>query len=489
MSYYQGNYNFLSNGGYCFPPPPPCPPKPCLPQYPLIAVGTGVTGPFGPTGIIGTTGFTGPTGPCCTGPTGAPSDVTGPTGYTGPIGTGPTGPSGPIGETGPTGPFGTGPTGPTGVQGLTGPTGFTGPQGFTGTTGPTGVQGLTGPTGSTGPSGITGATGPTGVQGLIGPTGAVSIGTNVAASYYRDTTFGITGPGFTGTTFSYNQTAVQIGGITLSSGSQITVPKTGVYEAWYSLQSSFIGGGSSQFLYIWLRINGIDVPWTNGRIEVNSNNGDSLPIVPYILTLNAGDYIEFVAEGTSGDFEGLAVTGVPGPDIPSLIVGIKEIAVDIGTTGPTGPRGSTGTTGPTGPTGAPSDVMGPTGPTGTVGTGPTGPASDVTGPTGPMNGFGLFDSLNRVTTSTNYIASNGQYFIAVTPAPVSPITITLPTITSQYNIYIIADESGTANVNPITISSGSLISGGGPVVINVAYGNIWLYSVPGGNYFVLFTRP
>ena len=79
------------------------------------------------------------------------------------------------------------------------------------------------------------------------------------------------------------------------------------------------------------------MPWTNGRIEVNSNNGDQLPIVPYILPLNAGDYIQFVAEGTNGDFEGLAVTGAPGPDIPSLIVGIKEIAVDIGTTGPTGP--------------------------------------------------------------------------------------------------------------------------------------------------------
>jgi hypothetical protein len=27
------------------------------------------------------------------------------------------------------------------------------------------------------------------------------------------------------------------------------------------------------------------------------------------------------------------------------------------------------------------------------------------------------------------------------------------------------------------------------MVINVAYGNVWVYSVAGGNYFVLFTRP
>jgi hypothetical protein len=161
----------------------------------------------------------------------------------------------------------------------------------------------------------------------------------VVASYYNTNTIGITGPGYTGTTFSYNQTAVELGGVQLVNSTKLTVSKTGVYEAWYSLQSSYTGGGTSQFLYIWLRINGADADWTNGRIEVNSNNGDSLPIVPYIISLNAGDYIEFVAEGTDGDFLGLATNGVPGPDIPSVIVGIKEVAVDIGVDGPTGPAG------------------------------------------------------------------------------------------------------------------------------------------------------
>jgi hypothetical protein len=184
-------------------------------------------------------------------------------------------------------------------------------------------------------------TGPSGI-GFTGPTGPASIGTNVVASYYNTNTFGITGPGSTGTVFSYNQTAVELGGIQLIGSTQIRVPKSGVYEAWYSLQTSYTGGGTSEYLYIWLRINGIDVDWTNGRIEVNSNNGDSLPIVPYIISLNEGDTIEFVAEGTNGDFLGLAQTGVPGPDIPSVIVGIKQVAVDIGTTGPTGKQGNPG---------------------------------------------------------------------------------------------------------------------------------------------------
>lgn len=149
-----------------------------------------------------------------------------------------------------------------------------------------------------------------------------------------------------------------------------------------------------------------------------------------------------------------------------------------GPTGPTGAQGIPGTANSTGATGA----TGPTGPTG-----PTG----ATGPTGPINGFVLFNQLNRITTNVDYIAPSGQYFIAVVPTVTTPITITLPLVSSNNNFYIIADESGTADINPITITTTvpNTISAGGPMVINVAYGNVWIYSVAGGNYFVLFTRP
>jgi hypothetical protein len=75
-------------------------------------------------------------------------------------------------------------------------------------------------------------------------------------------------------------------------------------------------------------VNGANVANSNGRININSNNGDSLPIVPYILNLSAGDYVEFAAYATdaSNTIRLLAVTGLsPMPDIPSVIVGIKQI--------------------------------------------------------------------------------------------------------------------------------------------------------------------
>jgi hypothetical protein len=385
---------------------------------------TGDTGPTGMTGPTGQTGSTGPTGPTgetgSTGMTGSTGETgsTGQTGSTGMTGvTGPTGPTGPLGApgeqgwTGDIGPTGmTGPTGQTGSTGMTGPTGQLGPPGvqgnsgatgMTGTTGPTGQNGFTGATGSTGPLGPPGVQGNSGATGTTGPTGASAEGVNIAASYYSLTTQNISNS--TPTIFSYDNTGLQTDEVSLVSSTQVTVGRAGIYEFWYSIQ---LHSTVSQdvYTYIWIRVNGNDVPDTNGRIQTKSNTSDSLPIVPYILNLQAGDYIEVVAQtnGTSAtDIQALTVTGVSGPDVPSIIVGIKKVAADIGSTGYSGSTGATGWTGSTGPTGA-TGTTGPTGETGS--TGPTGPTGVMgsTGETGPTgyNTFYIFDGGTPFTTYT-----------------------------------------------------------------------------------------
>lgn len=285
------------------------------------STGGGTRGPTGPTGASGSTGPTGNTGPAgvagSTGPTGA-------TGFTGAPGV--TGPAGSIGPTGQAGVATN--TGATGSTGNTGPTGMTGPAG---TSANTGATGNTGPTGMTGPAGSatnTGATGPTGPTGSIGPTGTTNLGTNPVASYYSTATQPISDgtivPTPAPSVFTYNSIAFQRG-ISVVSGSRITVSVAGVYEAYFSVEIHRIAGGSNIYIYIWLRKNGVDVPDTNGRVSVNSNNGDSLPIVPYFIELNAGDYIEFVAQADGDSCEILALTPTIGPFIPSIIVGIKRI--------------------------------------------------------------------------------------------------------------------------------------------------------------------
>ena len=212
-----------------------------------------------------------------------------------------------------------------------GPTGQRGPTGFTGPTGPTGEQGIpgtasnTGSTGPTGPTGSTGSTGPTGITGSTGPTGPNTLGGRGLASYYSLSTQNISTPPAVPTVFTYNTTSIEQGGISLVSSSRLTVSKTAIYEVWYSAQIHRTSGGSPVYIYIWLRKNGTDVPDTNGRIEINSNNGDSLPIVPYYISLNAGQYVEFVAQADDINTQILTTSPAIGPTIPSIIVGIKEI--------------------------------------------------------------------------------------------------------------------------------------------------------------------
>ena len=209
-----------------------------------------------------------------------------------------------------------------------GPAGPIGPTGPTGSTvGDTGATGVTGPTGFTGPTGPTGATGAAGLTGPLGPTGAAG----VAASYYSIITQNVTGPaGPTGTIITFESTFVETGGITRNlSYTQMIVPTSGLYEAWYSIQLHRVQGGNPVFIYVWLRINGTDVANSNGRINTNSNNGDMLPIVPYILDLAAGDTVEFICQADGADVQLLYIpTTTPdhiGPAIPSVIVGIKRI--------------------------------------------------------------------------------------------------------------------------------------------------------------------
>ena len=221
-------------------------------------------------------------------------------------------------------------TGSTGSTGTTGPTGWTGPAGTASNTGATGTTGPTGPTGPPGTAVNTGATGATGPQG---PQGQTAITTTNAASYYSLSTQLFAYYPSTPTIFSYDSTAAE-NGVSLVNNTRMTVSEAGLYEAWWSIEITKIQGGTNTYAYIWPRINGVDVPDSNSRYSLNSNNQDSLPIVPYILPMNANDYIEFVGQTDANDnyTRALAVTSAIGPTIPSIIVGIKKVGVN-GSTG------------------------------------------------------------------------------------------------------------------------------------------------------------
>jgi hypothetical protein len=192
-----------------------------------------------------------------------------------------------------------------------------------------------------GPTGPQGETGPRGATGSTGPTGPVSVGSNIYGSFSSSIQqrVGITGVADTETIVTYN-TDEGSQGITHETPvggnwSQITVTKSGVYEVGISPEiNQTVGGGAT--ISFWLKKNGVNVDRTNSAVKINNAGDITFPFVPFILSLNAGDYLQFAfsSEDSNAELFAIATQTVPTrPATPSVIVTIKEIATDIGSSG------------------------------------------------------------------------------------------------------------------------------------------------------------
>ena len=364
---------------------------------------TGETGAQGFTGYTGAQGFTGDTGAQgFTGETGAQgfTGYTGAQGFTGAQGeqgipgvdsdTGATGAQGFTGETGAQG-F----TGDTGAQGFTGETGA---QGFTGAQGDQGVPGIdsdTGATGATGAQGFTGAqgvagssfgTGATGAQGFTGAQGAAGLG-GIVTNYGQFYT-NLTESTFSGLVTSIWNFARISNGITIVSGTQVTVSTSGVYYFEHRLQardtSSVLDNSITTNFYV------------NGSLVANSSTFSFLIDTVYTatceLSLAAGQYVE-VKVLTSD----IMVYVNPTNDTPALQLNVFQLAYN-GPTGATGAQGFTGATGAQGATGA-----------------------CCTGPTGAQGAAGVAGSASNIVASYYYDGSG------VDILSISPVTLPFPT--------------------------------------------------------------
>jgi hypothetical protein len=87
-------------------------------------------------------------------------------------------------------------------------------------------------------------------------------------------------------------------GVTLSSGSRLTVPDAGVYVVSFSIQFKNTTN-DIQDIDIWLRKNGTDIPDTNSRFSIPARKGSGNPshliaVTPVMVELAANDYIQIM---------------------------------------------------------------------------------------------------------------------------------------------------------------------------------------------------
>jgi hypothetical protein len=108
--------------------------------------------------------------------------------------------------------------------------------------------------------------------------------------------------------------------------SKIYVNNTGVYNFQFSAQLDKTGGSASA-VYIWPRINGINLPDSATKIVIDGPNNEIVAAWNFVLVMEAGDYFELAWEAadTNVVIPYVAATGNI-PAIPSIILTVTWVS-------------------------------------------------------------------------------------------------------------------------------------------------------------------
>lgn len=107
--------------------------------------------------------------------------------------------------------------------------------------------------------------------------------------------------------------------------SRIVVGVKGIYNFQFSLQIT-TSSGTHKSVYIWPRVNGVDVPNSASKFTLDNNNGEVVPSWNFILPMTGGDYFELMwaASSTAVLIESIAATAFC-PAIPSVILTVTQV--------------------------------------------------------------------------------------------------------------------------------------------------------------------
>ena len=169
--------------------------------------------------------------------------------------------------------------------------------------------------------------GTSGTSGSSGSSGAAG-GFGYLGSFY-DTT-NQTGVAGSVLTMSLNNSDSWNNGVSIVSGSQITIANPGVYNLAFSAQMVKNSGNTATHIHIWLAQNGTTIPTTASQIGFPSN---SVYVVPawnfFIKTTTANEYFQIKWQIDSNVDNGIIMTSAVAtgniPAIPGLIVTVNQV--------------------------------------------------------------------------------------------------------------------------------------------------------------------
>ena len=121
-----------------------------------------------------------------------------------------------------------------------------------------------------------------------------------------------------------NTTDISFGVYIGSPNSRVYIDTEGFYNFQFSTQLHKTAGGVGA-IYIWARVNGVDIPDSATKIRIQNNNAETVGAWNFVLPVNAGDYFELVWSTDDTSCEILALpASAPHPAIPSLILTVTD---------------------------------------------------------------------------------------------------------------------------------------------------------------------
>lgn len=108
--------------------------------------------------------------------------------------------------------------------------------------------------------------------------------------------------------------------IAVTNNSRITFNNRGTYNIQFSAQVDQ-SVGTPEFMWIWMRKNGVDIPDSTGKISIQGSKGEIVPAWNFIVSVLGGDYVQIMwaVENTSMQLLYEPATAFC-PAIPSVIV-------------------------------------------------------------------------------------------------------------------------------------------------------------------------
>jgi len=145
------------------------------------------------------------------------------------------------------------------------------------------------------------------------------------ASYF-DTTTQTNPVANTVNLFTYNSKVSEFEISRGSPTSKIFINQTGLYNFQFSAQLDKTGGSATD-VYIWPRINGVNVPDSATKVVVDGPNNEIVPAWNFVLLMQDGDYFELAWE--SSDTSVIILADSPAsnyPGIPSIIMTVTWVS-------------------------------------------------------------------------------------------------------------------------------------------------------------------